>query len=557
MIFERDVAIVVGDGTELRANLFRPSLDESFPAIVSMGIYGKDVHFADAYKAQWEKLNELNPAICDHGSSGRYLRWELPDPERWTSFGYAVVVVDSRGSGKSPGYLDPFSPRETQDYYEAIEWTAGQPWSNGKVGLLGISYYAIKQWQVAALQPPHLAAICPWEGGCDLYRDWSHHGGIFSNVFPTAWYPRQVLPNQHGNSDTHFRDAQTGERTTGSRLGSALLEGNRADHPGDLLAHPLDDAWYRQRSPDLSRINVPILSAGNWGGAGLHLRGNLEGFVRAASRDKWCSMHVGTHFESFYDKECVDQQRRFFDRFLKDEPDRWNAEPRIALAIRSAGGITMRSESEWPLARTIWSKFFLDARRGTLTDSPPDAGAVKHYAAMTGHATFTTAPFVEDIEFTGPLAARLCISSTSTDMDIFVSVRMFDSANQEVVFTGASDLTPVARGWLRASHRKLDERLSTPYRPYHTHDEIEKLVPGDIYAVDVEIWPTSIVYPKGFRLELTMQGTDFTALDQPGRILHNHPADRPASEFDATNAIHTGPDHISYLLLPLIPSVAK
>ena len=258
MIVEKDVPIPVNDGLVLRANLYRPDAPGKFPILMSMGIYGKDVHFADGYKLPWAKLQTLNPDIDRNGSSGKYLRWEKIDPERWVPDGYVVIAIDSRGSGQSPGYLDPFSPRETQDYYEAIEWSARQPWSTGKVGLLGISYLSIKQWQVAALQPPHLAAICPWEGGCDLYRDWSHHGGIFSDLFPTAWYPRQVLPNQHGNGATHHVDRDTGKPTTGPALSQALLDGNRANHPDDLLNHPLDDSWYRQRTPDLSRIEVPL-----------------------------------------------------------------------------------------------------------------------------------------------------------------------------------------------------------------------------------------------------------------------------------------------------------
>ncbi|HTG20119.1 MAG TPA: CocE/NonD family hydrolase C-terminal non-catalytic domain-containing protein, partial [Reyranella sp.] len=156
-------------------------------------------------------------------------------------------------------------------------------------------------------------------------------------------------------------------------------------------------------------------------------------------------------------------------------------------------------------------------------------------------------------EFTGPLAARLWISSSTTDMDIFASLRMFDPDGKEVVFTGASDLAPVARGWLRASHRKLDPDMSLPWRPYHAHDDVQKLTPNQPYAVDVEIWPTSIVFPKGYRMVLTLQGRDFEASNIPGRILHNHEADRPASEFDALNTIHTGAGHESYLLLPRIP----
>ena len=134
------------------------------------------------------------------------------DPERWVPDGYILIHIDSRGAGQSPGFLDPRSFREVMDLYEAIEWAAKQPWSTGKIGMLGISYYAINQWQVAALQPPSLKAIVPWEGSSNIYRDQRRHGGILSNNFPTAWWPRQVLPSQHGNASTHYRDPDTGKQ---------------------------------------------------------------------------------------------------------------------------------------------------------------------------------------------------------------------------------------------------------------------------------------------------------------------------------------------------------
>ena len=241
LLREKHVPVPVGDGNVLRANVYRPQAEGKFPVILAHGIYGKDVHFAEAYAMQWKGLNELHPGLLD-GSSGAYLRWETTDPERWVPQGYVVIQVDARGTGRSPGYLDPFSPREIQDFHDAIEWAAVQPWSTGKVGLLGISYYAISQWLVASLQPPHLAAIVPWEGGSDHYRDWSHHGGIPSNTFVEAWLPRQVLPNQHGNAATAHRDRETGAPTTGPALDPALLEGNRARYQEEIARHPLADA---------------------------------------------------------------------------------------------------------------------------------------------------------------------------------------------------------------------------------------------------------------------------------------------------------------------------
>ena len=180
------------DGVALRADVFRPEGRDPVPVVMTLGPYGKGVRYQDGYRAQWDWLIGAHPDLLE-GSSRSYLTWETVDPEIWVSWGYAVVRVDCRGAGRSPGYLDPFSPREVRDYAEAIEWAGTQPWSNGRVGLCGISYYAINQWLVASQQPPHLAAMIPWEGAADAYRDQARHGGILSNVFFATWYPLQVL----------------------------------------------------------------------------------------------------------------------------------------------------------------------------------------------------------------------------------------------------------------------------------------------------------------------------------------------------------------------------
>jgi predicted acyl esterase len=555
MIVERDIGIPVSDGVVLRANVFRPQGAGPFPVIMSLGIYGKDIHFADGYAPQWKVLTGLYPGLATEGSSGRWLRWEVPDPERFIPDGFALVNVDARGSGKSPGYLDPFSPRETQDYAEAIAWAADQPWSNGKVGLLGVSYLAIKQWQVAALRPRGLAAIVPWEGAADLYRDWSHHGGILSNSFTEAWWPRQALVNQHGSAETPHRDRETGERTTGpAAFGAELLKGSRAEHPQVIADHPLDDAWMRERTPDLARIEVPVLSAGNWGGPGLHLRGNTLAFEQAGSAQTWLSIHDGTHYESFYLPEYVAMQKRFLGHYLRSDANGWADEPRVQLSIRHPARPSLRRmEREWPLARTRWTKLFLHAADRALRWEEPGAASEITYDALGAGVDFSTAPFAEEMEFTGPLAARLWVASDTADMDIFATLRAFGPDGKEVVFTGAHEPVPVARGWLRASQRALDAERSRPWRPWHPHDRVEPLQPGVPVPVDVEIWPTCLVVPPGYRLVLTLAGRDFEFPGTPGRILHTHKRDRDPAVFGGRNTILTGGAHPSWLLMPLIP----
>lgn len=553
LVFHKDVPIAMRDGIVLRANVYRPREPGNYPVVLAHGVYGKDVHFRDGFKPQWEILNRIYPGLTKDGSTGRFLRWETADPERWVPDGYVLVSVDGRGSGKSEGYLDPFSAVETMDHYELIEWAGVQDWSNGKVGLLGVSYFAMKQWQVAALRPPHLAAIVPWEGSSDLYREMARHGGILSNSFTEGWLPRQVLVNQHGNGDSPLRDPDTGERTTGPAREPGILAGSIAPFMEELRTHALDDAWHEQRCGRLEAIDVPILSAGNWGGPALHLRGNVEGFLRAGSTQKWLSMHIGTHYESFYLPEYVAMQKRFFDRFLKDIDNGFDKEPPIRMVIRRPDDKReVRTDTAWPLPATEWTRLHLDAGSEGLSFEAPSGEATAAFEAGDGEVTFRTAPFETETEFTGPVALKIFASSTTTDLDLFVTIRLFDPEGKEVRFVGAHEEVPVARGWLRASQRRLDAGKSLPYRPYHTHDRSEKLTPGDVTELDVEIWPTSIVCPPGYVLALTVAGHDFQ-YETKSRLSHDDPSDRPAGEFTGRTTLHTGGEHESYLLMPLQP----
>jgi putative CocE/NonD family hydrolase len=180
MRIEWNVPIPMDDGIVLRADVYRPVADGHYPVILSYGVYAKGLSFQEGYPMQWEKMVTDHPEILQ-GSTNKYQNWETTDPERWVPHGYAVVRVDSRGAGWSPGLMDPNCPKEIDDLYQCIEWAGTQPWSNGKVGMLGISYYAFNQWKVATKHPPHLAAIIPWEGRTDNYRDAAYHGGILCN----------------------------------------------------------------------------------------------------------------------------------------------------------------------------------------------------------------------------------------------------------------------------------------------------------------------------------------------------------------------------------------
>jgi predicted acyl esterase len=565
MLIERDVGIPMDDGAVLRADVFRPQDPEPVPVVMSLGPYGKGVPYQEGYKDQWEWLLAAHPDILE-GSSRSYLTWETVDPEIWVPWGYAVVRVDSRGAGRSPGYLDLFSPRETLDYCQAIEWAGTQPWCSGRVGLCGISYYAINQWLVAGRQPAHLAAMIPWEGAADAYRDRARHGGILSNLFFELWYPLQVLSVQHGNPAT-LEDPWLSERASGpDELGEQELAANRAD-PGEQPPPALDGRGYRERSADWPRITVPFLSAASWGGFGLHSRGNFEAFTEAASTQKWLEAHPGRHEEWFYLPYGLQLQKRFLDHFLQDADNGWDREPRVQLNIRRPFNdeYELRKEDEWPLARTSWTELYLDCGGEALKWEIPARSTRASFYALSEPLTLRAEPLEAETEITGPLAARLFVSSSTTDADVFVTLRAFSPNGREVDFQGALDpRTPLAQGWLRASHRKLDREASRPYRPYHSHDELQPLEPDTVYELQVEIWPTCVVLPADFRLALTIGGSDFARdVDQKvegppvfrgsGLFLHTDPDDRPPGVYDGATTIHSGPDTPSSLLLPIIP----
>ena len=567
MRIDWDVPITMDDGLVLRADVFRPVAEGRYPALVSYGPYGKGLAFQEGYKTAWDIMARDYPDAVA-GSSNKYQNWEVVDPEKWVPDGYVCVRVDSRGAGRSPGYLDHNNARENRDFSNCIEWAAAQPWCSGKVGLNGISYYASSQWRAAALQPPHLAAICVWEGWSDYYRESVRHGGI-ACTFRKNWQEMQVRTVQHGRGERGPKSAVTGELVCGPEtLSEEELARSRADMWEGVLKHPLVDDYYRERTADLSKVTVPLLSAANWGGQGLHPRGNFEGFMRSASKEKWLEVHGGSHWAPFYTDYGVRLQKRFFDHFLKGIDNGWDKQPRVLLQVRHPGEkFVERHENEWPIARTQWAKFYLDVKDKKLATSPTSAGATLAYDMMGDGVTFWMPAVEKETEITGPSALKLFMSSSTSDADFFVVLRVYDPQGQEVLFQGALDpKTPVGQGWLRASQRKLDPKLSLPYRPYHTHDEKQPLEPGHIYELDIEIWPTCIVVPRGHRVALTIRGKDYEHDGAPatlsnmknpmrgcGPFVHDDPTDRPPEIFGGKVTLHVGPQHPAHLLLPVIP----
>ncbi|WP_170150377.1 CocE/NonD family hydrolase, partial [Maricaulis maris] len=502
MIIERNVEIVTRDGTTLRGDVFRPDTDEALPVIMSMTAYQKDMPWRP-----WEGIDAL---------STENQNWETPNPDRWVPYGYVIVRVDTRGTGQSPGIFEPLSAREAEDFYDAIEWAGDQSWSNGNVGLSGISYMAINQWRVASLQPPSLRAIIPWEGFSDQYRDGVFQGGILSYAFLVNWYNGVMYDNILRGWDNNDPDA----------FGNSFLF--------ELMRHRLDGPFWEARRPIWEDLTVPVLSAGNWTGfyGAQHFRGNTEGYKLAASEHRYLRIHTGGHQDAFYSEEGFQTQLAFFDHWLKGHDTGLLDEPPVRLAIRRSvadpADFEWRSENEWPIARTDYQRLHLTSDGGLSPSAPGRTGRVDYMSPAidqhdeiipAGMATFVSEPFEAETEITGEIMAGLWVSTSRDDMNIHADVYIVHPDGTEERLT---------RGRLRASQRRLDPEMSTPSRPWLAHDRIEPLVAGEVYPVEFEIWPTSMIFSPGSRVKLVIASGAY----------HTRTWDR--QEPEATNTIHVG-----------------
>jgi predicted acyl esterase len=488
---ERDVAIPMRDGVHLFANLFRPAADGQYPVIMSVTPYGKD-NLPDRVHSFFMRLSGVKFGKLN---CSRLTGFESPDPVYWVEQGYAVVQADVRGMHKSEGHAGVLRKQDAEDYYDLIEWTASQPWCTGRVGLLGVSYLAMSQWHVAALNPPHLSAIVPWEGVTDLYRELAFHGGIPERKFVALWANKRIK--------------------SGRNRRFTLAE----DFLAEQAMHPLDDTYWTSKRPILENIDVPALVCASWSDHGLHTRGSIEGFERISTREKWLFTHGRKKWETFYGEEAVWWQKRFLDHFLRDADNGMDRVPKVRLEVRKAFyQQEVRSEQSWPPASVYPKPLYLCANTGALQREPTASeGNVQYLSASPNGKTVFSYRFERNTELIGGIRLKLWIStSDGDDLDVFVVLRKLDSSGRELFFSGFNgyERDGVAKGWLRASHRELDPKRSTPLRPWHSHARIQKVHSGDIVPIEIEIWPSATLFETGSILQLTIQGHD--AAKYPG-----------------------------------------
>ncbi len=513
MIIDRDVAVLSRDGTTLRVNCYRPVSDDPVPVLLCAHPYGKDrlprrTRRRSRYSFQYRVMRQPGPI-----SFSTLTSWEAPDPDWWVGQGYAVVNCDLRGAGTSDGVAELLSRQEGEDTYDLIEWAAAQPWSSGKVGMLGVSYLAVTQWRAASLRPPSLAAICPWEGFTDPYRDLLRPGGVPEVGFVQMWARGLRSVRQRYSIPERQRD------------------------------HPLRDSWWKSLTPNVGEITVPALICGSFSDNNLHSRGSFRGYAEIAGADRYLYTHRGGKWATFYAEDARGAQLRFFDHYLRNAGG--TSPPRIRLEVReSRDHITsIRAAESWPPPKVEWTELHLVAE-GLRLAPATEPGQIRFPVRSRGASWGWALP--EDVEVIGPMQATLWIEAHGTDdLDLFVGVEKW-AGGHYVPFEGSYGFgrDRITTGWQRMSLRSIDEAPPTFDQPRPS------LQPEECVPVTVELGPSATHMRRGEDLRLVLAC----------RWLW--PRNPLTGQFPAAYAalrrgwctVHWGPDRPSRLTAPILRS---
>ena len=528
IVFEKDVAVPLRDGTTIYVDVFRPADMDNVPVIVAWSPYGK------GQGTSMSVMGVFGLVGLDNGIVSGLEKFEGPDPAYWCEQGYAVCNPDIRGVVDSEGDSVLWDRQEGRDCHDLIEWLAEQEWCSGKVGLSGTSYLAVSQWFTAAEQPAHLAAINPWEGVSDVYRDLVMRGGM-----PDTGFAQQLQD--------------------GSFFGRNLKE----DILGEVDQYPLMNGLWENKIPDFDRISVPAYVVASYSNT-LHTAGTFRAWRRMASPEKWLRIHNGQEWPDYYDQENVDDLRRFFDRYLKDQDNDWEQTPRVRyslLDLRGGDQVGIAAD-QFPPREVVSTKYYLDGRSRRLSaDVPTPAVPAKYDVASNPSAVSFLTRFDEETVMVGYPKAHLWVEAQGADdMDLFVLVEKLDAfgtplqqftvpnqsaVNHDLTDHGATILRyKGSDGRLRVSARHLDQTLSTDDVPAHSFDRVDKLAPGQVAEIEIDLLPIGLIFHPGEQLRFIISSRNLLGTLMPG-----------IREYVGANTgqhvIHTGGDFASYLQLPV------
>ncbi|MES3001842.1 MAG: CocE/NonD family hydrolase [Pseudomonadota bacterium] len=528
IVFEKDVAVKLRDGVTIYVDVFRPAGSGKVPVVLAWSPYGKGQGTSVSVMGIFGLVGLSNSIV-----SG-LAKFEGPDPAYWCEKGYAICNPDVRGCVDSEGNSVLWDRQEGRDCHDLIEWLGEQSWCTGKVGMSGTSYLAVSQWFAAAEQPKHLAAINPWEGVSDVYRDLVMRGGM---------------------PDTGF----AGLLQNGSFFGKNQKEDILAEAARD----PLMSELWENKIPDFERINVPAFVVASYSNT-LHTAGTFRAWRRLASQDKWLRIHNTQEWPDYYDEANVEDQRRFFDRYLMDIDNGWETTPRVRYAVHDFHGgdqVNVAADA-FPPKDFVSTKFYLNGMSRMLTTTAPAADASAAYeVASNPNAVSFIARFDKEAVMVGYPKAHLWVEAKGADdMDLFVLIQKLDAQGtplqqftvpnhnarvHDVTDHGATVLRyKGSDGRLRVSARHLDDKLSTAEIPAHSFDRVQKLSPGEIVDIEIDLLPIGWSFRAGEQLRFVISARNLLGTIMPG-----------IAEYSGANSgqhvIHAGGAYASYLQLPI------
>ena len=528
IIFDKDVEVALRDGTVTYVDLFRPVTDTPVPTIIAFSPYGKGQGASRSAIGVY-KLVGLGESVFS--GLGKF---EGPDPAYWCAQGYAVCNPDMRGTAKCEGDSVLWDRQEGHDAYDLIEYLAMQDWCNGKVGMSGTSYLAATQWFTAAEQPPHLAAINPWEGMSDTYRDLVMRGGMPDSSFAAAL------------RDNSFRG-----------------HGQQEDIIAEADKYPFMNRLWMEKIPAYEKIVVPVYVVASYSNT-LHTQGTFRAWRRLSSEQRWLRIHNSQEWPDYYNTGNREDLRRFFDRFLLDRDNDWEETPRVRyslLDLRGGDQIGIPAEVFPPPANNL-TKFYLNGLTQTLeTTPPPDKSFTQYTIGKASDRVSFVVRFEKETKLIGYPKAHLYVEvRDADDMDLFVLAQKLDPFGtplsaftvpnqgakiQDATESGGSILRyRGSDGRLRVSLRQLDGKLSTAEIPAHNFDKPAKLHAGEIVSVDIDMLPIGLVFYQGEQLRFIVSGSSLLGPMMPGMGAY-------VSPFTGTHVVHTGGETASYLQLPI------
>lgn len=543
VIVEHDVRIPMSDGTEISADIFHPDSDEKFPAIFGFHPYEQAPQTAPM-KPTFLTASGSPESGQEKGNGSL----EAGDPNFFVRRGYAHIIANVRGTGKSGGKYAFVGLQETKDGYEVIEWIARQPWCDGNVGMFGVSYFGWIQLFIAALNPPHLKCIfSPW-ASTDFYRDAFYHGGIFS-YFPIGWHlafsnPRFQSCSRKELGDNKFKEAvsnalQDDDIKASPALVNILNNPDIGPNPFilDFILNPLYGPLWEERRVKYEAIKVPAYIGACWGNYGLHLPAAFRSWENLKVPKK---MIIGPPM--YMDRPVYQLQYeslRWFDYHLKGIDTGIMDEPPIRLFV--PGSNEWKQSNEWPLPDTKWTPFYLhedkllfehehwpNEGQDSFEDSPWQRGYLEYYSPQ----------LVENTEIIGPIVLNLHASTTNNEVLWFISIREVDPQGNERILT---------RGWLRGTHLEVEPKYSKPWEPFHPHTKSAPLSPGKIYEFNIPLVPTCKLFKAGYRIGLRISCTD----DEPKFPQEVVASRHIRSQSPSRITVYHNADYPSHLLLPI------